>query len=139
MRGLVLICLGLFGAGVWLAWRWVLPVGLRWLLTVNDWMGIACTFMELSAYLAFALQVMLGFGLAFQAPVILMGLGALGVLSAGQLRHYRRHAIVVLMGFAMVMTPPDPWTMLMMSAPLIGLYELSILGVAMLEARTKRR
>ncbi len=62
----------------------------------------------------------------FEMPVVLVLLGMLGIVTPAGLARYRRHAIVVLAVLSAMLTPADPWTMLMMMVPLLFLYELSI-------------
>jgi sec-independent protein translocase protein TatC len=90
---------------------------------------------ELSNYVAFVLKLLISFGLAFQLPVILVALGSAGIVSATQLREKRRHVIVGLMVAAMLLTPPDPLTLLLMAIPLILLYEICIWIVLVKERR----
>ena len=77
-------------------------------------------------YIAFALQLLLGFGIAFQLPVVILIMGKMGLVNSTQLREKRRHVIVGLLILAMVLTPPDILTQLLMAAPLILLYEFCI-------------
>jgi sec-independent protein translocase protein TatC len=77
-------------------------------------------------FIGFTLQVLLGFGLAFQLPIIIILLGKLGILRSRQLRNKRRHVIVGLFILAMLLTPPDVTTQILMALPLILLYEFCI-------------
>lgn len=69
--------------------------------------------------------------------MILVALGRMGFLTAAQLRARRRHAIVAALVIGMVMTPPDVFSQVLMAAPLIGLYEISIWLVAAAERRAR--
>jgi len=116
----------LFAAGVAVGCFLTLPVAIRVLLSVNRWLGVSCSFVLLSDYIGFVMKLLLAFGIAFQFPVVLLVLGGLGILSSAQLRQYRRHAIVVLMAVAMVLTPPDVVSQVLLGVPLILLYEACI-------------
>ena len=70
--------------------------------------------------------MLLGFGIAFQLPVVILILGKMGLVNSTQLREKRRHVIVGLLILAMVLTPPDIMTQMLMAAPLIFLYEFRI-------------
>ncbi|MBM4152351.1 MAG: twin-arginine translocase subunit TatC, partial [Kiritimatiellaceae bacterium] len=77
-------------------------------------------------YLGFVMQLLIGFGLAFELPLLLLFLGFLGIVSVEQLTTYRRHVIVGILILAMILTPPDVITQLQMTIPLYILYELCI-------------
>ena len=82
------------------------------------------------------LQLLIGFGLAFELPLLLLLLGRLGLVSTAQMRQYRRHVIVGILVLAMLLTPPDVASQLEMAIPLYLLYELCIL-ILSLRDRTK--
>ena len=89
---------------------------------------------EVDSYLSTVVQVSIACGLLFQLPLLVQLLTRMGILSAAWMRRYRRHALVVLALLAAVVTPPDAFSMLLVLAPLAGLYQYSI-GVA---ARAER-
>jgi sec-independent protein translocase protein TatC len=65
-------------------------------------------------------------GVVFQLPVVVFFLGKLGVVNAEMLSKYRRHALLLLMLVAAIITPPDVMTLVLVSVPLYMLYEVSI-------------
>lgn len=65
-------------------------------------------------------------GVVFQLPVIAFALGKLGIITSGMLSAYRKHALLVIMFVAAVITPPDLMTLILVSVPLYLLYEVSI-------------
>ena len=77
-------------------------------------------------YFSFLIWLLLGTGLIFQLPVVSFILSIIGVLTPAFMRHYRRHSIVIILIISSFITPPDPLSMLIMSFPLVILYELSI-------------
>lgn len=117
----------LFAMGVGMAWRWTVPVALRLMTHIEAWMGTPAAFWDTAGYVSFVLKLLLAFGMAFQFPLILLILGRLGLITPRQLSEKRRHFIVALLAFSMIMTPPDPLTMVMMAVPLYLLYEICIL------------
>lgn len=116
----------LFALGVAMAYFIALPVSLRFL------MGLLTEFMtpsiEATRYLGFVIKLLLGFGIVFELPVVILILSALGLVTPQFLRTRRRHAIVIITVVASFLSPGDviAVTVLMM-IPLIFLYEFSIL------------
>jgi sec-independent protein translocase protein TatC len=79
-------------------------------------------------YVGFITMMMLGSGLVFELPMIVYFLAKMGLLTATFMRTYRRHAIVVILIVAAVITPsPDMFTMMVVAVPIYFLYELSII------------
>jgi sec-independent protein translocase protein TatC len=84
----------------------------------------------------FELTVLFGAGLVFELPLIIYYLSLIGLVTPAFLRRYRRHSIVVLLTIAALITPsPDPFSQLLVFAPLMILYEISIL----ISARVAKR
>lgn len=68
----------------------------------------------------------LGTGLLFELPVAVYFLTKVGILSPDAMRTYRKYALLVVLGIAAFLTPPDPISQVIVALPLLGLYELSI-------------
>ena len=69
-------------------------------------------------------------GLVFQLPVIAFALAKLGFISSDMLAQYRKHAALIIMIVAAIITPPDLMTLILVAIPLYLLYEVSIRVVA---------
>lgn len=119
----------LFASGVFLAYRFCLPVALRAMWGINRWLGVRPLW-TISSYIGFTLQFLLAFGLVFELPIVLFILGRLGLVTAAGLRAYRRHVYVALFILAAVLTPPDIFSQLLMGLPLVVLFEGCILLIA---------
>ena len=115
----------LFILGVAMGYVVTLPLALGLMLKIGGQLGGESIWFY-NKYISFSLQLLLGFGLAFQLPVVILILGKMGLVNARQLREKRRHVIVALLVVAMILTPPDVMTQLLMAAPLILLYEFCI-------------
>lgn len=90
-------------------------------------------------YMSFIISVMLAAGVVFELPMISWFLSQLGILTPAFMRHYRRHAIVVIFVLAAFLTPgTDPVSQVLLAVPLFVLYEISI-GISALAWRGKRK
>jgi len=90
---------------------------------------------DLSSYIGILLQTVLGMGLVFLLPIIVYTLTSVGLLSPKFLKKYRRHALIIVLVIAGIITPGDIPSMLVASAPLYLLYEVSILVSAIVYKR----
>jgi len=94
---------------------------------------------DITSYVSTVVGMVLGCGLLFQLPVVIYFLTKLGIVSAGFLRMYRKHAIVIILVVGAIVTPSaDPFSQLLISFPLYLLFEISILIAARVE-RNKRK
>lgn len=89
---------------------------------------------DISDYLSTVIVVSLACAFMFELPLLIYFLTRMGIVSATFLRKYRRHAFVVLLVIAAIITPPDIFSLVLVILPLYGLYELSI----KLASRTER-
>ncbi|MFL5845157.1 MAG: twin-arginine translocase subunit TatC [Solirubrobacteraceae bacterium] len=126
----------LFIAGVAFGYFIALPRAANFLLNFNE----QNFDIQLRAqdYYSFSVTFLAGIGLLFQVPMGVLALTRLGIVSVAQLRKNRGYVILATAVLAAVVTPtPDPVTMLVTMAPLVVLFELSILGAAVLARREK--
>lgn len=115
---------GLFIFGVVLGYI-IVPYALRMLLTIHGWMDLTPEW-TIQYYVLFVIQLMIGFGLAFQMPVIIVILGKMGLVSHQQLRSKRKHVLVGCFITGMFLTPAEVVSQFAMAVPLYLLYELCI-------------
>jgi sec-independent protein translocase protein TatC len=121
------LSIGLFLGGVALCEFVVLPTSVYYLLSFNDWLDIEPD-LRLGDWLNFALLMPLVFGVAFQTPLLMVFLERIGLFSVDDYRRHRRLAIFLLAVLAAVISvTPDYYSMLALTVPLWGLYEVGIL------------
>jgi sec-independent protein translocase protein TatC len=82
---------------------------------------------KVSEYLSLVMQIIMAFGLSFQLPILLTLLVRTGLTTTRTLARGRRYAVVILLGVAAFITPPDVLSQVMLFIPLYGLYEISII------------
>ena len=91
---------------------------------------------RLSEYLSFLTSLILAFGFSFQLPVVLVVLGRLGIITAQDLKGFRRYAIVFIFIAGAVLTPPDVVSQFALALPLLFLYESAVWYIQSLEKKT---
>jgi len=128
----------LFSAGVALAYFVALP------LTMAFFQNFQAEFLreslEQAKTLAFITKLLIGFGIIFELPVVVMILSALGLVTPEFLKSKRRHAMVLITVVASFLTPGDVITLtIMLMVPLFFLYEFSILLSRMIWKRKRAR
>ena len=143
-RTIIVFCLVtstvLFGMGVWMAYAATLEIAIRVLQQINAWVGIKVDIVKLDEHVDIVLKTIIAFGLAFQLPLLLMVLGWIGIVSSETLREKRRFAIVAIFVIAMILTPPDPVSQIIMALPMCVLYEVCIWVIRLRElARRKKK
>jgi len=126
----------LFVLGVVLAY-WTLPRALAFLSDVG---GEGLTeFFRPSEYIGFVVKMMVGFGIGFEFPIVLIFLQILGVVDYKMLKQGRRFALVGIVALVAVLTPSgDPLSLLALSGPMYLFYEAAI-GFGWWRGRKQRK
>ena len=116
----------LFYLGVLVGYFIVLPVCLMFFMnyTVSD--AVQNT-ISLGSYISLFTSMVFLIGLLFEFPTVVLVLSSMGILTRKQLKGFRKSAFVVILILAAFITPSDPFSMFVLSIPLYGLYEFSIL------------
>ncbi len=115
----------LFVSGVCLAFFVIFELVIEFLLTYNEGMDIDFA-PRLKDYISFALFLPLGFGIAFQLPIVMLGLNRFGVIPLDLYVKHWRIAILAIAFISMILTPADAYSMIGMFIPLTVLYFLGI-------------
>jgi len=124
-RGLF-IGLGLFLTGVSFCYFVLMPVALTASQVYSSWLGLGASQWRAEDYISFVCRFMLGMGLGFEMPVVILTLVKIGVLSYATLSKARRYMIVINLILGAVLTTPEIVTQLLMFIPLQLLYEITV-------------
>jgi Tat protein translocase TatC len=129
---------GLFLGGAAFAWVFVVPKALEVLLSFQP--EAFNTMITYEAYFGFVLQIVLAMGLSSELPLLMIILAALGVATPQTFGRFRRVAIVLSFVAGAFLSPgADIFSMLMMTVPLLLLYEVGIAGAVVVQRRQLRR
>ena len=82
---------------------------------------------SINYYFSFVLALIIGSGVIFEMPVASFLFSSIGIITPSFLRRFRREAIMVTVILSAIITPPDPISLIIMSIPMVILYEISIL------------
>ena len=115
----------LFIFGVLMSYFVLFPISFRFLGTYAVSERVVST-ITLDSYVSTFVTLTLIMGIVFQLPIIAYFLGKMGFVSAEMLSEYRKHALIIIMVVAAIITPPDLMTLMLVTMPLYVLYEISI-------------
>jgi sec-independent protein translocase protein TatC len=131
--------LGLFLLGVVFCYFALMPVALAASQKYSHWLGFGAYQWKADEYISFVSKFMLGMGLGFEMPVVILTLVKIGVLNYSLLARGRRYMIVINLFLGAVLTTPEVITQLIMFIPLQFLYEVSIWVAWYWERQAKKR
>jgi sec-independent protein translocase protein TatC len=117
---------GLFLTGISFCYFILMPVALAASQLYSNWLGFGALQWRAEDYISFVCRFMLGMGLGFELPVVLLTLVKIGVLSYSTLSKARRYMIVINLVLGAVLTTPEVITQLVMFVPLQLLYEVTV-------------
>ena len=115
----------MFAVGVLFAYYVVTPFGFQFLITFGAF--LYTPLINIEDYIGFFAKILFGFGLAFELPMIVYFLASIKLVTEKTLLDVFRYAIVIIFIVAALLTPPDVVTQMLMAAPLIMLYGVSII------------
>jgi sec-independent protein translocase protein TatC len=124
-RGL-LIGIGLFLLGVLFCYFALMPVALAAAQMYSRWLGLGAFQWRAEEYISFVCKFLLGMGLGFELPVVVLTLVKIGVLDYYTLSRARRYVIVINLLLGAVLTTPEVLTQMLMFFPLQLLYEITV-------------
>jgi sec-independent protein translocase protein TatC len=118
--------LGLFLTGVSFCYFVLMPIALTASAQYAEWLGFTVTQWRAEEYIGFVCKFMLGMGLGFELPVVVLTLVKLGVLNYRILASARRYVIVICFVLGAILTTPEVITQVLMAIPLLTLYEICV-------------
>ena len=130
------IIYALFIIGVLMTYFVLFPISFRFLGTYSVAEKVHST-ITLDSYISTFVTLTLLMGLVFQLPVIAFILGKMGLVHSSMLKHYRKHAILIIGFVSAIITPPDLMTLILVAVPLYALYEVSIKVLQRIERKVE--
>lgn len=128
----------LFLGGVLFGYYLIVPLSLQFLgsYTISEEVN---NLIDLNSYISTVSTVTLASGIIFELPVVIYFLARSGLVTSDFLRKYRRHSIVLILVLSAVITPPDVASQILVSFPILILYEISIRLAKRIEKRRAKQ
>ena len=114
----------MFLLGASFAYYIVVPIGFDFLIAFGN--SVVSVLPSIGKYVGFFTKLMIGFGIAFELPVITFFLAKIGLVNDQMLKDFFRYAVVLIFIISAILTPPDVISQVLMAAPLLILYGVSI-------------
>ena len=114
----------MFLLGAAFAYYIVVPIGFDFLIAFGN--SVVSVLPSIGKYVGFFTKLMIGFGIAFELPVITFFLAKIGLVNDQMLKDFFRYAVVLIFIISAILTPPDVISQVLMAAPLLILYGVSI-------------
>lgn len=124
--GAVLVISSLFLLGAAFSYYLLVPLTINFLGTYQV-SGSVENQVALSSYISTVTSLTFSVGLVFELPVVVFVLARLGIVTAKMMRGFRKVMFIVILVVAGIITPPDIFSQIMVTLPLVGLYEIGIL------------
>lgn len=125
-RGAVFFVSSLFFSGLLFGYYIVTPLSINFLANFEVAPGLRNQF-DVNSYLSVLATLSLGCAVIFQLPIVVFVLSKIGILTPSFMRIYRRHAWIIILVVAGIITPsPEIYSQILVAIPLVALYEISI-------------
>lgn len=125
-RGFIFIASLLFFIGVLFSFYVIAPISVHFLYNYQITENIENSF-TLESHISLITNMLLGVSILFELPVLIYFLTKIGLITPEFLKRYRRHALVVVLIVAAIITPPDVASQVIVSIPILILYEIGII------------
>jgi sec-independent protein translocase protein TatC len=116
-----------------------MPIALAASVQYAEWLGFTANQWRAEDYVGFVCKFMLGMGIGFELPVVVLTLVKIGVLNYRSLASGRRYVIVISAVLGAVLTTPEVITQILMAVPLYLLYEICVWVAWYWERQDKKR
>lgn len=126
-----------FILGALFAYYIAVPFTLEFFVNFNTSDRIEAT-ISFESYMSYIINTMLAFGIVFEMPILTVLLSQLGMLKPEMMVRFRRYAIPLIFVIAMVITPPDVFSQVMVAIPMIALFEISVVACRVMVRRRLR-
>jgi sec-independent protein translocase protein TatC len=137
-RGATFFVSLLFMIGVLFGYFVIAPLSINFLSNYQVDSSVINQF-DITSYVTTLAMLVLACAFVFQLPMVVYFLTKAGLVNPKLMRSFRRHAIVVILVLGALITPPDPFSQILVSVPLYGLYEISIYISAIVMRRRKKK
>lgn len=135
-RGAIFAASMLFSLGILFAYYLIAPLSVYFLGNYQVSESVE-NIINFGSYVSTISSIVLASGVMFELPVFIYFLSKVGLVTSSFLKKYRRHAIVVVLALAAIITPPDVISQIMVCLPLIVLYEAGIIIAKRVEKKKK--
>ena len=132
------VSLLLFVVGVAFGFQYLVPYAM-YFLNRDVSIEVIVPNIRLEDFLTFLSSLCLAMGAVFQLPVLMSFLAVAGLVEPATMVRYRGHYIVAAAIIAAILTPPDPFTQIMLGLPMVILYEIGIISSRLIVTGAKRR
>lgn len=125
-RGFIFIASLLFFMGVWFSFYVIAPISVHFLYNFQISDNIVNSF-TLQSHISLITNLLIGVSIIFELPLVIYFLTKIGLLTPQFLRKYRKHSLVIVLIIAAIITPPDIASQIIVTIPIMILYEIGIL------------
>jgi sec-independent protein translocase protein TatC len=136
-RGAVFFASILFSLGACFGYYIISPLSMDFLGTYQVSEAVKNDFL-LESYISTFISVVLASGVIFEMPILIYFLAKIGLVTSAFLKKYRKHAFVIILSVAAIITPPDIFSQILVTLPLMILYEISIMLAKRIERKERK-
>ena len=137
-RGAVFYTSLLFSLGVLFGYFVLAPLSIHFLVSYTTSTDVTNQ-IYLMSYVSTISSIVLASGVVFELPVLVYFLSMVGIVNPRFLKKYRKHALVLILLLAAIITPPDIFSQILVAIPLLGLYEIGISISRKIERRAAKK